>query len=418
MPNAAFKLYRFLLFAAFLAVSTLHCLAQFDIDFSVAPVLAPSLTDSPTTAPVTTLSIDLLAPQHVFVYDATGASISANNLDPVIRADVGAAPAETDTAIRDSSQAGQLNPYSTGSSRLSTLFSGAGATARAGTGSPSPASADETAPQSTSQQYMEYGQPSSTAAQPPVPSGSENYQSSWGSGGSATSGSSWGSRSIPSPRAGAGSASQSGASLDAGSQSGSDMASPEMSPAAIDRYSTQVHSNIGWTSAQLARSRPTANGIPSTVSSGPTIFGVRSIDRFSAHPGQSQDPYASVPNSAAVPPSTGGSQSPDSTLTFSQPDTGASGSSSPFRSFGDEDFFQPNILAVGKIDIFADSRRSSSNRERLSSRIGTTNPLETSASHYGLESRRTSTALSRSNRNRNGEHVNPYLTDDASAQRH
>jgi hypothetical protein len=418
MVNSGFKPYRLLLFAAFLLGSTLQCVAQFDIDFSVSPALGPSLTDSPTTAPVTTLSIDLLAPQHVFTYDTTGASISANNLDPTIRADLGGAAAETDTAIRDSSQAGQINPYGAASNRLSTLFSGAGSTTGSGAAPLPAAAANEPAPATGDQPYMDYGQPYGTSTPVTAAASDSAYRSSWGSSeGASASASSFGGRSAASARSGAGSSSDlgTGSSLAQGYQSGSSLASSSQTPAVVDDpYRAQPVSNLGWASPGLTRSQPTANGIPSTRSRLPlTTFGAGSTERFIARPGKTpggiQDLYAPIPNPAALPTAAGGSQS--DAPSFSSR-TNVSGDASPFRSFGEADFLQPDILGAAHIDISSNSRRSSSNREQRTSRLGTTNqqkPLETSASHYGLDSNRSS--LSRSSRNRSGKHINPYLID-------
>lgn len=97
----------------------------------VSESLSPSLTASGISAPVTTLSPDLLAPQRTFTYDAAGASIFANALSPEVSATVLNSAAQTDTAIRDASQAGQVSPYFQAAGRLGLSFSGEAAQPRA-----------------------------------------------------------------------------------------------------------------------------------------------------------------------------------------------------------------------------------------------------------------------------------------------
>jgi hypothetical protein len=445
MFKSAFKLSRILPLIGFSLVC-LRCVAQFDIDFSVAPALTPGLADSnPNTGLITTLSIDLLAPQRNFTYDVTGASILANSLDPSIRVDVYPAEGETDTGIRDSSQSGQFNPYGAGGSRLSTLFSGAGAAPRTGSAPPPASAVDQPATQAS----MDYGQPYSTdppssSATPTTSETASNdtYRSSWGSSSptaSSTSSSNWGSRPASGARSDVGSSPQPGgassspgsspnSSLGSGYQSGSSLASAQSSASVDDPYRYQADPNIGWRSTGLARSRPTANGIPSGLTKQPTTFGRGSIDRFISRPGQIpgqiQDPYAPTVSSPGSQPASSGSkgesegqQSFARDLTFTpRSDAAGSGDSSPFRSFGEGDFLQPNILDAGRISL--PSKTGSSASGRRQSELGQSDqqkPLQTSASHYGLKSEKDlMTSPYRSSRGANGKRVNPYLAGDSS----
>ncbi len=166
----------------------------------VSPLLAPLLTQDPQTAPITTLAIDLLTPQRTYVFDATGASVLANDLNPSIYAStLSSAPAETDTAVRDSSQTGHLSPFASGTTRLGLSFSGGEGSAAAGT-------------------------PSTLAAATNPEPGTEMdaaYRSGWGTSssfGSQATGSSWGTRAFHVERLGRGQSgsSNTGTSLNTG----------------------------------------------------------------------------------------------------------------------------------------------------------------------------------------------------------
>lgn len=141
----------------------------------VSPDLSLPLTDTPDAALTTTLAIDLLAPGRPFVFDPTGASVSANALDPSIDASSrGVSIAQTDTAIRDSSQTGQLSPYGPSAQQLRIGFS---STSRAGNSSEPAALRGET----SGQQYgarvsheSSWGSSSSF--------GRQSNASSWGTG--------------------------------------------------------------------------------------------------------------------------------------------------------------------------------------------------------------------------------------------
>lgn len=85
----------------------------------VSPNLSPGLTTNLDFEPVTTLAVDLLAPNRPYMVDPTGASLSANALDPSLyTSSVSGSPAQTDTQIRDSTQSGHLSPYGSAGQRL------------------------------------------------------------------------------------------------------------------------------------------------------------------------------------------------------------------------------------------------------------------------------------------------------------
>ena len=104
------------------SLATVCAYAQFS---PVSPNLSPELTANPDSEPITTLAIDLLAPQRPYIFDATGASLSANPLNPSIYSTIlSSSTAQTDTQLRDSSQSGHLSPYGVGGQRLGLSFSG------------------------------------------------------------------------------------------------------------------------------------------------------------------------------------------------------------------------------------------------------------------------------------------------------
>ncbi len=116
--SSRLKPYRVLLLTT---LATVCAHAQFS---SVSPNLSPPLTTDPETAPITTLAIDLLAPQRSYIFDPTGASVSANALNPEIYSStLSTSGSLTDTQLRDSSQTGHLSPYA-GAARLGVSFSG------------------------------------------------------------------------------------------------------------------------------------------------------------------------------------------------------------------------------------------------------------------------------------------------------
>src|SRR5271163_4764403 len=165
--------FRVLLIAGF-AAGVLPCsVAQYS-EFSLTPPLAnpaslaPSLTDNPQSAPVTTLAVDLLAPQRPFTYDPTGSSVSATQLDPAIYSSaLNSSSAETDTALRDASQTGQLSLYAPKAIGTALSFSGRAGAASSLIGNNSPGAPDEPAVEADSSQGYD------------LEAGSD-YRSSWG----------------------------------------------------------------------------------------------------------------------------------------------------------------------------------------------------------------------------------------------
>jgi hypothetical protein len=405
-----------LLLGFFLGVG-LPCFAQFDLDFSVAPSLTPALTDSNSnTALPTTLSPDLLAPQRTFVYDATGSNILASDLDPSLRVDLLGAETETDTGIRDSTQTGQISPYGATTSRLSTLFSGEGSTNRAGnTTSPL-----DSIPATTNylENWQTYGTDSASTSAGSTPSGAASGEDH---------GSSWGGRPSRAARAGAGSGAASssqdaatGASLASGYQSGSSLASTQ-DTAITDLYRSRPNTGIGWRMSELTVSRPPGEGITTIRSREPLTFAAASTDRFIARPGQipgqNQDPYAPVSTGTETPATSHADQElhfSHDTSFAARADSDTSPGSSPFRSFGDTDFLQPDILGASRISSSASQASSASQRRRPQTTASDLdNPLGTSASGYGLKSIQQS-SKSRSSHEKHGRRIDPNTTGDDS----
>lgn len=108
---------RLLLAGALLSAS--HVLRTQNVENAIEPIsgpLAPSFTANEPTSPVTSLSPDMLVSQHPFLYDATGADISSTAVSPNLSPEsLNLSAAQLDISIRDSSQAGQMNPFASGS---------------------------------------------------------------------------------------------------------------------------------------------------------------------------------------------------------------------------------------------------------------------------------------------------------------
>lgn len=354
---------RILLLAGFAAGIAQPGIAQND---TPVQTFAPALTDSSSNAPVTTLSIDLLAPQRAFTYDATGASLSSSALDPTLRTEVYGAVGQTDTGVRDSSQAGQVSPYDPGGSRLSTLFSGSGTASRSSSVL-TPGFIDQPA---SPQSDMDYGQPYGTEIAAASAIRDESYRSTWGSSSAislSTSNGSWGAHSAAPSHSGAGTGGQT-SSLASGYQSGSDLSSTQSEASLDDPYRARPIPNIGWKSPGLARSRPNARVVP------PTTFGAGSTERFISRPGQvpGQDPYSSTAGQAAT-------QSSGETPFHALGDS----SSSPFGDFGQRDFLHPNILSA--FSASSSTRTSSASPGHLRYGLAASNSrLHSSISTHGV----------------------------------
>jgi hypothetical protein len=182
--------------AVFLLTGMMAASAQAQIEalvpgFPLSTGLAPSLTDDPQTAPVTTLATDLLAPQRPYIFDPSGASVVSNALNPAIYASsFSGSLVKTDTQIRDSSQAGHLNPYLASAQRLGLSFSGGDAS-------------ESQVNRNTSNGSFR-GAPTGEAGNEWSAS-RDTYQSSWGTSssfGSQSEESSWGTHRLDSTRLG------------------------------------------------------------------------------------------------------------------------------------------------------------------------------------------------------------------------
>ncbi len=105
-------------------LTTVCAQAQIELE-PLSPNLSPALTTDPQTEPITTLAIDLLAPQRPYIFDPTGSSVATNALNPAIYSSTfSLSLVQTDTQIRDSSQAGHLSPYAATAARLGLTNSG------------------------------------------------------------------------------------------------------------------------------------------------------------------------------------------------------------------------------------------------------------------------------------------------------
>lgn len=114
----------------FLVVATLTTVCAYAQVEPLSPNLSAPLTADPETAPITTLAVDLLAPQRPYIFDPSGASIIANALNPAIySSSFNSSLVQTDTQVRDSSQTGHLSPYGAAASRLGLSSSGGDAAA-------------------------------------------------------------------------------------------------------------------------------------------------------------------------------------------------------------------------------------------------------------------------------------------------
>ena len=106
-------------------LATVCAQAQFEPVEPLSPNLSQPLTTDPQTEPITTLAIDLLAPQRPYIFDPTGSSVAFNALNPAIYSSTfSTSLVQTDTQVRDSSQAGHLSPYAATASRLGVTLSG------------------------------------------------------------------------------------------------------------------------------------------------------------------------------------------------------------------------------------------------------------------------------------------------------
>ena len=319
------------------------------------------LTQDPQTAPITTLSIDLLAPQRTYVFDATGASVLANDLNPSIYAStLSSVVAETDTAVRDSSQAGHVSPFASGTTRLGLSFSGGEGSAAAGT-------------------------PSTLAAATNPEPGTEmdaGYRSIWGTSssfGSQATGSSWGTKAFHVERLGRGQSgsSNTGTSLNTGAplnaervgegQSGSSNTGPSLNAEDVAKTNYEVNRT-----RRIGAPRLNQPGTPTTAD--------RPRRSVSA-----RNSYGTALANVPMAPSN------ESLLFAPASSEGYSFGKSPFSAPGGEGeltFLHPNIITGATL-----GSSYSSNHDRnmaqgsLRQGLEGSGTLATSATHYGLAPR-------------------------------
>ena len=389
--RATVPLFR-LLSLLFLAGAVTTCIYAQD---PVSPNLAPPLTDNPDSQPTTTLAIDLLAPQRPFIFDPTGASVSANALDPSIFASsLGSSLAQTDTQLRDSSQSGRISPYAQAAQRLGINIP-SDESSGAGNGSLSDGSFRSALPGADSGSGQQH-----------VPG--DSYQSSWGGsssfGGSpgAQAGdqfqSSWGTERLRNARS-------------VGRQSDTLRTTPDLSSESAGANSTGFGggtlaangdgSRSGQTGFGSSRSREPSSG--SRSSSSFQSGQLRSMESSSENkPGQLTRYDATLNDTLGTGGGATGGNGPDgaskdktaaaNALTFfpaayAEPFTlGRSPFSSP-SGLGELHFFTPNILAATSRGYTPSmNERGSANPTDNSLRQAFVHrhTLATSTSHYGL----------------------------------
>ncbi len=314
--------------------------------------VAPLLTANPDAVPITTLSIDLLAPQRPFIFDPTGSSLLANAMDPSIyAATLSTAPAETDGQLRDSSQTGRISPFAAGTTRLGLSFSeGEGsASAVAPSGSTGASSG------------------SSIGASASQGSGTElngAYLSSWGTSssfGDQSTSSSWGTKALRVQRLGR-----------------SQPESPVSGPSLNGEDSTD---------ANTAKSQPGLPGL--TKRKRPGAVDIAGQRQRSHSEGNGEG--TSARNGKRTSGGNGETTAPDNNaLVFSAaPSAEHSFGDSPFYppgGNGDLTFLTPNIFAATSMRPSSRSTRASTAKEENLQRGGfeRSSTLATSATHYGL----------------------------------
>jgi len=447
MLTSAFRPFRILVLASIGAGISTFGLAQ-QAEFTLTPQLATpltvsaSLTDDPHTAPVTTLAIDLLAPQRPFIYDPTGSSVSWNTLDPAVYSSALLSPAaETDTSLRDASQTGQFSLYAPGASRSALSLSAvAGATSSPGrSGSAAEPLADADSSQGDSIQGYDR-------------EGGSDYRSSWGvssSFGTQTAESSWGVKSTGvSSRGVNGSASfdRSGP-LDSAftSTSSLSVSSGRFSDSSTARSENQTPGSRSSQGRRSSLDRGASLGRSPSPSRGSSSG--NEYPRSSSLYGQDQAlgagrgtmPGASYPaGESGLSPLEGGgagraqnggasSASSEGLAFSSQSRRGYSSSrqsyvfgETPFSSpggSGELTFLNPNVFAVGFQGLPSSSDQATVSRQSaLREGLNPTSGLATSANDYGLPSHpRTTEARLSGNRREKSKKKNPYLTDSEAA---
>jgi hypothetical protein len=307
----------------------------------VPTTIAPPLTSTLATTPVTTLSDDLLSPARPFIYDETGAFVYATALDPAVNAaDLSSVRAETDTEVRDSTQNGQANPYALAASRAGLSFSGtsgsrtvnSGGTGQTGAREPSGSASSNLAssnPTSAPESFAGEAPGESSTAE------SGDYRSSWGTS-SGFGAQSFGSRAAESSWGGESSGGRSdGSSGSQADYSGDDnLASSRIPSAGTGR-------GQGWPRSETRTHAGTRVG----ALTGPAEAG-RPLSTANAAAGTSAQG-----GGAAGSRQTGGqAKSPDNALSFAlAPGREFTFGESPFSApggNGELTFLNPNILAA------------------------------------------------------------------------
>ncbi|AXC13425.1 hypothetical protein ACPOL_4148 [Acidisarcina polymorpha] len=396
--------------------------ALFCANAQVVPTLSPSLDEAPTSTPVTTLSIDLLSPQRTYTVDATGASVFANAFDPTVNAsDWSLAVAETDTAIRDSTQAGQYNPYgsrlgfrlaeSIGSSQSTNMTSTAGAAGRAGSEN------NDGIVEANTAADINQG----------LETESSHYHSTWGgtsAAGPERGGSAWGLKSAPVNRMG--SASDPASLPDSGIGSGysqlsldssslqSQRAGSDLNRSSATEFSRDSNSRASMASRDKFRYREQSSRVASSygdlsgLPSSPTTLATSRVGSILS--------TSHISSQRSTPPRPGDAHSAANLLEFSPHSYtdysfGMSPFSPPGAGDGELSFLNPDILNVSGFSTSFRKTGVDIVPQRTYGSNDWSKSLPTSGNHYGLTSEiapgRNSTGSDRKR-----PHKNPFLTGD------
>ncbi len=378
-------------------LTTVCAYAQID---PVSPTLAAPLTTDPETAPITTLAIDLLAPQRPYIFDPSGASVIANALNPAIySSSLSSAPVQTDTQVRDSSQTGHLSPYAAAANRLGLSFSDSDAAANQDTTHISNGS-------------FRGALPGENGVGDSDTDTDNAYQSSWGTSssfGTESTDSSWGTKRLRVDRLGrkqpeslARGPKLSGevatTSNSTGSSSGYSVGNSDVYPANNPTGSFVRTSNGGF-NGNSANNLTRRSGASSLDSLGYALMNSRTGRSYTEN-----TPGAIVPVETTDDMMSGGAggpangtgkgeknSAPNALAFFPQADYAPSPlGESPFSSPGGVDelhFLNPNIFAAtsqGRSLSLTETGTADQTQESLRQAFVRRHTLATSASHYGL----------------------------------
>jgi len=335
--------------------------------------LSQPLTDNPGSQPITTLDTDLLIPQRPYAYDPTGANIRATALSPFIdTTNASTVRAETDTAIRDSAQTGQVSPYAAIASRLGLATPGETASATDGN---------------------QFGMPAVGAH---FGVGSEEGDSS------SDQRSSWGTSSSFGP--------QSAASL-RGARAKSNERLGVKQSASSDRDLSSATSEDNRSSSPSGRRN--RDGTASLRTMPGTNMAQSGSQRLGTTGRSAGMPSSSV---SPEPSDVGAPTSGEAALAFSpQSYVGYSFGESPFSSpggNGERTFLNPNIFAVAPLRLRSSDESTGERRRTLRERLEEEEGLATSATGYGLTSRDRGIESERYGNLKKKPRKNPYLVDE------